>query len=722
MKSLPGLARRGRNLRFFLRTPRARGSTGEGDLVLLVAQTGFVAALLLAVIAVSHSARGQGRRQDDRLVIFAANLGFVHLFSAMAALSSYGLWPRLMWIAAGLTPVTASAFLRSLVGSADRGAVQTGRFPAALFALVTVVLSLTPWLVEGGLIPTLLGGLLLGLHTYLIDMIRKAAQVADSPISQARLRLLWAGAGLCMGLTALDLATGRQLIGLATISQVLYTGLLSASLLRERLLDLQDLIARGLIFGLLVLILTALYGVLVFPFYQEGETFLFATLVCSAILLLLINPMTRSIENLIMRLMLADTQVLTEACYTARDRIRRSVQAREMMDSVVVALMENGTVTRVAIYLTGPMGLSFNLKASGGPSPQATLEVRDFPEFYSQLRGDQASLSRSGIQRQLSRRAEWIGPINAETDPEIAHLKALEEGLTKAGADLLLPVSSQGQVLGLLSVGDDRRPEGFTRTEAAALSALAGRLGIGISNTQHMEQLRFRDRLAALGEMSAGLAHEIRNPLGSIQGAVQMLEDELPLDDEQQELFEIITKEIRHLSSVVQGFLDYSRPLKVQPEPVLPAEFLAACAQVLAGTPVIEVSQSVETAWIDRDRILQVLRNLVNNAREADPEREPTISCHDSSLGTVIEVIDQGPGIPDEQRAKLFTPFFTTKDRGTGLGLAICQQITKAHGGRLDLLANPGGGTIARITLPKPRDGQGAGASLESPSKESPST
>jgi signal transduction histidine kinase len=689
---------------------------------LLAAQTGFVAALLLAVIAVSHSARGQGRRQDDRLVIFAANLGFVHLFSVTAALSSYGLWPRLMWIAAGITPITASAFLRSLVGNADRGAVQTGRFPAALFAIATSVLALTPWLIEGGIIPVLVGSLLLGMHSYLIDMIRRAANVTDSPISQARLRLLWAGASLCVGLTALDLVTGRQLIGLGEISQVLYTGLLSASLLRERLLDLQDLIARGLIFGLLVLLLTVLYGVLVFPFYQDGETFLFASLVSSAILLLLINPVTRSIENLIMRLMLADTQVLTEACYTARDRIRRSVQARQMMDSVVTALMENSTVTRVAIYLTGPMGLSFNLKASGGPTPQTTLEVRDFPEFYSQLRGDQASLSRSGIQRQLSRRTEWIGPVNAENDPEIAHLNALEEGLTKAGADLLLPVSSQGQVLGLLSVGDDRRPEGFTRAEAAALSALAGRLGIGISNTQHMEQLRFRDRLAALGEMSAGLAHEIRNPLGSIQGAVQMLEDELPLDEEQGELFDIITNEVRHLSSVVQGFLDYSRPLNVKAEAVDMVEFLDACAQVLAGSPTIEVNQTMERAWLDRDRILQVLRNLVNNAREADPENEPVISCHDSSLGTVIEIIDQGPGIPDEQKSKLFTPFFTTKDRGTGLGLAICQQITKAHGGRLDLLTNPGGGTIARITLPKPREGQAKGAVPQPPSKENAAT
>ncbi len=709
-------------LSVFLRSPRARGSKEAGGCLLLAAQTGFVAALLLAVIAVSHSARGQGRRQDDRLVIFAANLGFVHLFSVTAALSSYGLWPRLMWIAAGITPITASAFLRSLVGNADRGAVQTGRFPAALFAIATSVLALTPWLIEGGIIPVLVGSLLLGMHSYLIDMIRRAANVTDSPISQARLRLLWAGASLCVGLTALDLVTGRQLIGLGEISQVLYTGLLSASLLRERLLDLQDLIARGLIFGLLVLLLTVLYGVLVFPFYQDGETFLFASLVSSAILLLLINPVTRSIENLIMRLMLADTQVLTEACYTARDRIRRSVQARQMMDSVVTALMENSTVTRVAIYLTGPMGLSFNLKASGGPTPQTTLEVRDFPEFYSQLRGDQASLSRSGIQRQLSRRTEWIGPVNAENDPEIAHLNALEEGLTKAGADLLLPVSSQGQVLGLLSVGDDRRPEGFTRAEAAALSALAGRLGIGISNTQHMEQLRFRDRLAALGEMSAGLAHEIRNPLGSIQGAVQMLEDELPLDEEQGELFDIITNEVRHLSSVVQGFLDYSRPLNVKAEAVDMVEFLDACAQVLAGSPTIEVSQTMERAWLDRDRILQVLRNLVNNAREADPENEPVISCHDSSLGTVIEIIDQGPGIPDEQKSKLFTPFFTTKDRGTGLGLAICQQITKAHGGRLDLLTNPGGGTIARITLPKPREGQAKGAVPQPPSKENAAT
>jgi two-component system, NtrC family, sensor histidine kinase HydH len=680
----------------------------------LLIQTSFVGAMVLAVIAVNHSARGQGRLQDDRLVLFTANLGFLHLFGALAAIADSTWWARLMWLCVAMLPATFAAMLRGMIGKQALHHTSGMRLSAGVFATAVSVLCITPWLIAIDALQALVVVLLFGLLAFEFDRVRRAANAVDAPLQATRLRLLWSGAALTLGINFIDVSLDRMLIGMGIIAQCVYTAFLSVSLLRERLLDVQDLLARSSVFGIITLVVASVYSLMVTAFRSQGSTFVFATVVSSALLVLLLDPLRNKVTTTIMRIQMAGTKQLTDACWKARDGIRNSVLAAEMMQAVVRALYEGGTVTRIAIYLRAPSGSSFLLRNHAGSEPKLSLELRDHPEFFSRLRGDQSPLSHAEISRNRGRRAEWVGPLNAGNDPEVQHDEALMSALQTTGATLLLPVSNKGEVVGLLAIDDDRRPEGFTRVERSALQALAARLCTGILNTRHMDRLRLRDRLAALGEMSAGLAHEIRNPLGSIHGAVQLLEAEGAVAPSGGEFMEIITTEVTHLNRVVQGFLDYARPGNLEQVATETVPYLEAVARQLGDDLALDLSPGLSSVVVDRDRLLQVLRNLVRNAQDVSPPEGIELAAYPSSRGTVIEVRDRGDGIPDAMRNQLFTPFATTKARGTGLGLAISQRIVKDHHGQLELLPRPGGGTIARVTLPLSGDSQAPISSLGS--------
>ena len=670
--------------------------------MLLTAQTGFVAALLLAVIAVNHSARGQGRPKDDRLVMLAGLFGLLQLFSAASAIAPEArLWPAAFWVTAGLLPSVSAAMVGHVASGAQSSSLASLRWASVLYAAATILLALTPWVREGGVLPIALAIGLYGLLILVSDQLRLAAQNIEDRSEAGRLRLLWMGCSLAIGMSALEALAGNFLFGLGTIAPVVFFGYLSATLMRERLLDSQELIVRGAIFGTVTLALTALYLLLVVAFRQQGATFVFATLISSAVLALLFEPLRAKVEATLMRLLMAGTTHLTEACYKARDGIRRSVEMEQMLDAVVRELQGQGIVTGVAIHLLDSSEQYLGLSAFGGERPVQRLWVRDAPELFARLRDQPRALSRAVIERDRRRRSDWIGKMTASEDAQVSVYASLIAGLEALGADLLLPIASESRLIGVLSVNDDRRPEGFTPVERAALVALAGRLGIGLSNTRHADQLRLRDRLATLGEMSAGLAHEIRNPLGSIKGAAQLLEGGQDLPDDAAEMLDIILKEVAHLDHTVQGFLDYARPSKLSRSSVEPSEFLTAAVKLLGDDVTLEVDADLPPVALDPDRILQVLRNLVRNAREAAPDELIEVHAHDRGDYFSVDIRDRGPGVPSELGDQVFIPFVTDKSGGTGLGLAISQRIVKDHRGRLELRPREGGGTVARMLLPR---------------------
>ena len=238
------------------------------------------------------------------------------------------------------------------------------------------------------------------------------------------------------------------------------------------------------------------------------------------------------------------------------------------------------------------------------------------------------------------------------------------------------------------------------------------------------ERVRRADRLAAVGQLAASIAHEVRNPLAAIANSVDMLRDELPVQGEQRQLMDLVVKESERLNRILDDFLDYasSRPLDTQVVPAATA--LAEVVALMRRHPDIgdeidivleDRTDGTALTCIDPEQMKQVYVNLALNAFEA-MEHQGTLAivvehCNSAELDADEEAAestyvalrfrDTGPGIESGQGPFIFEPFHTTKPGGTGLGLSIATKIVESHGGRLEGANLPGGGAEFSIYLPE---------------------
>ena len=237
------------------------------------------------------------------------------------------------------------------------------------------------------------------------------------------------------------------------------------------------------------------------------------------------------------------------------------------------------------------------------------------------------------------------------------------------------------------------------------------------------ERERLRDRLAALGEMAAAIAHEVKNPLAGIQVMAGLLRRQSSMSDDDQAILHDIISEAQVANKIVVDLLEFVRPINLQIErvsipDVLRDTVLRHEAPVVHEDVVLmmDVRDDLPSVRGDHIQLRQVFTNLMVNALEAldghgrltirarfvpiEDGHTPTGEPGETSGSVVIDVVDDGPGVPEDVRERIFSPFFTTKPRGSGLGLAIVRRIIDAHDGRIDVNSRVGGGTHVQVTVP----------------------
>jgi len=250
---------------------------------------------------------------------------------------------------------------------------------------------------------------------------------------------------------------------------------------------------------------------------------------------------------------------------------------------------------------------------------------------------------------------------------------------------------------------------------------------------EHQRQLEQAQKMASLGQLASAIAHEVKNPLAGVSGAMQVLAEDYPPDDPKREIIEEMLHQIKRLDKTVKDLLSYARPASPEPVPCNPHDliertllFIRQQVRDSQVTIVTDYAENLPPIHADPRQIQQVFLNIALNAIEAMPEggtltittrvaggRSPAksgqgeqgsspVAGHRSPVTDFVEVsiTDTGHGIPPEDLERVFQPFFTTKHKGTGLGLSICQKIVEQHGGTIHIESDAGKGTTVFVRLP----------------------
>jgi two-component system sensor histidine kinase PilS (NtrC family) len=235
--------------------------------------------------------------------------------------------------------------------------------------------------------------------------------------------------------------------------------------------------------------------------------------------------------------------------------------------------------------------------------------------------------------------------------------------------------------------------------------------------TRLRESAAREERLAVLGRLSAGLAHEIRNPLGSISGCVQLVRESPLLSAEERRLLGIILDEVERLDDLVATMLQVGRPHEPQCAEHDLRPVLQAVVEMVRRGSAVAKRVSIEhvlpdepvIGWVDRDQVRQVLWNLIKNALQASPPGGHVRATLAGGSGRVVlSVSDDGQGLSPSQREKVYNMFYSERTHGAGIGLALVRQIVDAHGGTIEIESEQNQGATFIVTLPGPRRGSGA--------------
>jgi signal transduction histidine kinase len=325
------------------------------------------------------------------------------------------------------------------------------------------------------------------------------------------------------------------------------------------------------------------------------------------------------------------------------------------------------------------------------------------------------SRGRPGVHNSVSGRVFQTGqPIAIEdvvAEPGF-HLTevAQAEGLVSM---LSVPLRTKGRVLGVLNLYTGERRT-FRADEVALMTLLAQQSAVAIQNAELFreareagEGLRAAEKLAALGRLSAGLAHELRNPLNTLSVLTYAMLEQAGQGGVALSDLEVVQSEIRRLNLLVDQFLDFARPRRPRFERHRLEEVLEETVLLLgpeAGKKKIRLErfwQQTPPVWADGDQLKQVFLNLMLNAVQAmDAGGRLRASTRLAAGGVVVEIEDDGPGIAREVLDRLFEPFVTTRAGGTGLGLPISLRIVEGHSGELRLESKAGAGAKAIVWLP----------------------
>jgi two-component system nitrogen regulation sensor histidine kinase GlnL len=523
---------------------------------------------------------------------------------------------------------------------------------------------------------------------------------------QARFWLLGLAMGLPLGATNLLAVYGVPVYPLGSLGSVAFTAVVSYAIVRHRLMDVDVAVTKGVAYILGTIV--AIAPVFVFALWMQNRIFgrvnadFSTALLVSYFFVAALFPLLSSrTETRIGQSLFREKHEYRAALAGFTSTIVRILDREKLLRELADTLIQVLQLDRVAIFLQGP-DQAYHLQHKAGIAP--TTE-----EF---AKGDV-------LVRLLAQRGETVLRDELEAGAASSELATIRDLYRANGWEVSMPLTMSGRLVGFVNLGRKRNLALFSSGDLELLNTLAAEAAIALENARLYEELkksqdiiRRADRLSALGTLAAGIAHEIRNPLVSIQTFFQLAPERLHDHEFSTTFLNTTAGEVKRIANLITELLSFARSptrafgptdLNQTVERVLTLLEPEAKKQKLALTRALAPTLPLVRA--DGDQVKQVLINLVLNAIQAtEPGGGVSISSRTVRNGNAdlvqLEVRDTGAGIPPEHLDEIFNPFFTTKAKGTGLGLPIAHQIVTEHGGSMTVESREGRGTTVFVNLP----------------------
>jgi signal transduction histidine kinase len=495
---------------------------------------------------------------------------------------------------------------------------------------------------------------------------------------------------------------------------VIYVGFAAYSIVRHRLMDINIVLKKGTTYFLLLALLFVPSFLLILVsqrVFFDKISYLFSAVIVALLFLITIlfyriKPQTEK----------AVEQILFKRLYDYRETLAEFSKAmvsildlQSLSKKIIETITQTMGVEKASLFLWNEEKGSYSLFESKNiemtdSAPQLPKD-NPLPHYLQKVR-------EIIIREEL---AKWA---------HVPELNDVVNGMSLLEADVSIPFISKGQLIGMINLSHKFTKDIYSHEDIELLSTLANQTAIAIENARLYEDLkrsksyiRRADRLASLGTLTAGLAHEIRNPLVAIKTLTQLLPDRLDDEEFRDQFLKIASGEVDRISSLVNELLDFARPsdpkLKFEDiNTILDGMILLVSTETKKKQINIlkNYASDLPPAQIDREQIKQVFLNVLLNAIQATPEngrimvKTRAFTKPGGESYAQIEFADTGCGIPGEHLEEIFNPFFTTKSTGSGLGLSISHQIVQDHRGYIDVESQLDKGSSFFINLPVKQD------------------
>jgi len=539
-----------------------------------------------------------------------------------------------------------------------------------------------------------------------LSQLVRGLVVSESARLRQQLKIVFLGfaVALPVGLTNFLPVYSVSFFPLGNLGNVFLCGALTYAIVKHRLLDLELIITKttasvaALILWLIPLwILTAevrqrIYG-------DNSDIHLLPFALAVFVLSGLVFPwLLRVSEAWVRRMLWGQKYDSLQALSMFQKTIIHVLDQRKIVEDLCEVLTDTLQTDFVSVYLLQPTtGIYIGLREEIGRF------LSDDPFLYA-----------------LSQQQEPVVREEAMLKENDAHAAQIAATLAERQGEVCVPLRTQDLLIGFVLLGRKRNRDIFSSEDLRLLSALGTEVAVALENARLYAELRAShimltrsDRLAAVGTLAAGIAHEIRNPLVAVQTFVQLLPERLDDPEFRTTFTQLTASELERVSSLINDLLTFARPAPVRPGTVQINDLAEQVVRLLDGQAkkkgvvlATRLARELPPFPVDPEQIKQVFMNLVLNALQAT-NAGGTVTIATSLLHgpdgheyCALEVQDTGEGIPAEHKEEIFDPFFTTKTAGTGLGLFITHQIIREHGGSIDVESIVGQGTRVLARLP----------------------